>query len=1047
MSLVILHLSDIHTTPEIAGGVLTERMKRVPSLLNEFLPQVEGIVVAVTGDIASTGTQAEYWSAVELLQELKEQLHSVCHGRLVHVICIPGNHDCNFQRDSSPRKVMLEHLLSHPDSKVDTESIAICTAVQEEYFEFQDTISDGTGNLGPRILHTHKDIVLGRRRVRFHLFNTAWMSRLREKPGELLFPDTDEGPPESGGDLEVSLLHHPYNWLQPNHGRTLRKYVSKRSHLVLTGHEHEPAQELRITAEGGAQEYVEGGVFYDPDNVGSSSANVIELNLDNQHWVSVTFFWDGENFREKMRWNPPSPTSFAVVERHRSIALSPDWDKYLKEPDAQYTHPIKGLLNLDDIYIPQQLTRVLIGEVATETGATMGRIDGSTLADEIAMGGRFAVLGPPYSGKTTLAKMAYRLCLQAGRYPVLLRGSEVRAGSREQQLRRLESAYSKQYSSDTLDLYRQLDREKRAVIIDDFDYTRMNAKGRHELLAWLDDSCSATLVLAEQPLFFEQLTEGSPDPGLLTAFKYCMLMEMGHLLRERLIRKWVSLGQETTITSQELAYQSEKAGRVISVLVRKNLMPVYPFFVLAILQTMESNVAFKEEMGTYGYFYEYLIHDRMLKSSLKATPETKYAVLADLAFKLHTEQRAALPESEVEEFGHAFRDEHLAAVRVDRLIEDMTDRAELLTQTDEGYAFRYPYIRYYFVARYMRDRLGDPVQGPAIRELVRKMCAEIYREEYTHVVMFLSYLSRDPIVKEELLRNAELVYARCPWCTLTDETHFLEAGGGTLPPPALTAKTVEQSRDDHMMSLDETQDDPAVLEEAEANGRIPKEVLDANKATKTLDALGQIARNLSGSLPAAEKVRIITACCGIGLRAMAFYLESARVGHDALVGVFEQSIREAIWRTAEMRKARGDHRPPRELPADILKEKASQLLYAYAAWLCHIIIKRISRSAGCEELELVYDRVLQEHKTPAVELIDLSVRLEHLPRVNPADIVAGYEGHEKLPFVQHLYRLAVAERLELFYEEEPVKQQLCTKLGIPYLKARYLSSDRKRFTG
>jgi hypothetical protein len=95
----------------------------------------------------------------------------------------------------------------------------------------------------------------------------------------------------------------------------------------------------------------------------------------------------------------------------------------------------------------------------------------------------------------------------------------------------------------------------------------------------------------------------------------------------------------------------------------------------------------------------------------------------------------------------------------------------------------------------------------------------------------------------------------------------------------------------------------------------------------------------------------------------------------------------------------------------------------------------------------VYDRVLQEHKTPAVELIDLSVRLEHLPRVNPADIVAGYEGHEKLPFVQHLYRLAVAERLELFYEEEPVKQQLCTKLGIPYLKARYLSSDRKRFTG
>jgi hypothetical protein len=1019
----------------------------VPSLLNEFLPQVEAVVVAITGDIGNTGDQAEYWCAVELLEGLKEQIQRICADRPVHVICIPGNHDCNFRRDSSPRKVMLEHLVAHPDSKVDAECIAVCTAVQGEYFEFQDTISDGSGNLGPRMLQSHKDLSFGRRQVRFRLFNTAWMSRQTERQGELLFPATDDGTPVSAVDLDVSLLHHPYNWFQSTHGRALKEYVSQRSHLVLTGHEHEATQELRVTPEGGVHEYIEGGVFHDREEPQASSVNVVEIELDSRHWVSVTFSWDGKNFREKTRWSPPPPTRLAVVSCSSAIAISPEWAKYLREPDAQYTHPVKGLLSLDDIYIAPLLTRVRVDETPPENDDTPSRLDWDSLSDEILHGGHFAVLGPPYSGKTTLAKIAYRKCLDAGLYPVLLRGGEVRAGTRDQQLHRLESAYSEQYSSETLDLYRHLGREKRVVMIDDFGLTRMNAKGRHALLTWLGDFCAVTLVLAEQPLFFEQLAEGKPDADLSTAFKHYMLQEMGHLHREHLIRRWISLGQETTIGPQELAYQSEKTSGIVSALVRKGLMPVYPFFVLAILQTMESNQQFKEEMGTYGYFYEYLIHNRMLMSSLKATPETKYAVLADLAFKLHTEQRMALPESEIEKFGQAFRDEHLAAVRVDKLIEDMTDRAELLTYTDEGLAFRYPYIRYYFVARYVRDRLGDETLGPAMRELVSKMCAEIYREEYTHVVMFLSYLSRDPIVKEELLRNAELAYARCPWCTLTEETRFLGAGGGTLPRPALASKTVEQSRDDHMVCLDEDGDEPAVGAERDTIEEMPKEVLDANRATKTLDALGQIARNLSGSLSAVEKIRIITACCGIGLRAMAFYLENIRLGRDTLVGVFEQSIREAIWRTAETRKARGDHRPPREIPPDMLAEKANQLLSVYVAWLCHIIVKRISHSAGCEELELVYDRVRQEHCTPAMELINVTVRLEHLPQVDTDEIVQSFERHEKLPFVQYLYRLAVAERLELFYAEESTKQSLCAKLGIPYLKARFLGSERKRLTG
>ena len=107
-----------------------------------------------------------------------------------------------------------------------------CMAVQQELFSFT---AAQTGALVPPTqdkFFRATECAFGEFTVRLNLYNTAWLSRKKERQGELLFPVSAVEPllarlPHV--DLTISLLHHPYNWFAANNARELRK--ADRIHL------------------------------------------------------------------------------------------------------------------------------------------------------------------------------------------------------------------------------------------------------------------------------------------------------------------------------------------------------------------------------------------------------------------------------------------------------------------------------------------------------------------------------------------------------------------------------------------------------------------------------------------------------------------------------------------------------------------------------------------------------------------------------------------------------------------------------------------------
>lgn len=71
------------------------------------------------------------------------------------------------------------------------------------------------------------------------------------------------GPAEAPAELEVSMFHHPYGWLEPQNAREFKVFVEERSDLVLTGHEHVSDAYIKIRPNGDADTFLEGRAMWD----------------------------------------------------------------------------------------------------------------------------------------------------------------------------------------------------------------------------------------------------------------------------------------------------------------------------------------------------------------------------------------------------------------------------------------------------------------------------------------------------------------------------------------------------------------------------------------------------------------------------------------------------------------------------------------------------------------------------------------------------------------------------------------------------------------
>lgn len=972
--------------------------------------------VVVSGDLAFSGRDEQFTLGYELLQSLTASLVACAGGREIptSIVMVPGNHDCDFDREGKARELMLEALRDTVDESI----LAVATEVQAPFFEGLQVLAPPTRQVS-RLEWTY-ELDLEDVRVAFRCFNTAWCSTLREQQGKLRFPSAIAE--IERGDLTVAVLHHPFNWLASSDARRLSRALEGAADIILTGHEHEHTRRTQYVATGERNEFIEGGVLGDREDSTKSAFNLLLIDSESRQQRFYHF-----SFRDGMyqpvggvepEWEQLQVPALRV---HRAFELSDAFSNKLDELGVSAEHPSHGRLRLPDIFVYPDLRRIHYNRPAQGNVTSSGRLPLG--GDEPA---HYLITGGERSCKTSLTKRWFKDLLDAGIIPVLLDGKSLRYTTETQFDEVVKTAFAAQYSAGSYEQYRQLPINRRALMIDDFHAMKIRSSRVKALL----DSAEARYhhVILVSNDFAHQVSAMTDARRIIEkrkGFSQYHIEQFGHLLRDDFVQKWFTLDPTLADDAARLARKVVEAERTLDAIIGKNFVPAYPVFLLAMLQGLESMGAMDLHASTHGYFYELLIKNDLASGSTGVEYDIKVQFLSYLAYKTFKEGTEELSSEEFELVHEAYEREYDVKRPLAQLKAEL-QRNNILVCVGDSCYFKYDYVRYYFIASFIASHVGDH----DVREDVRVLAATLDQNLSANILLFLAHLTKDPFVIDSMLAQARSCFADLSPATLDADVLFLGTVTDDAPDIQFVDRDPGVSRRLILAGKDELENHDGRDDLDEEYSQAARWMSELGAAFKGMQILGQVLKNFPGSLKADPKLEIANECYGLGLRALASMLAALEHHHDGFLDWLRDGYREEF---------------PYATEEDLTKQARQSLagltrLGAYGA------VQRIASAVGSRDLMETFRKLRDRYDSSAGRLIDMAIRLDQLENFPKRELTRLGDDLGERSVPHSVLCMLTIRHLHLFEVTYPEKQAVCDKLKIPY-QAMVKIDPRKRLIG
>ncbi|HEV2912855.1 MAG TPA: metallophosphoesterase [Pyrinomonadaceae bacterium] len=1041
MNIVIIQLSDIHFID--GKNLVVDRASDIAHAVQPTLSSATACFIVITGDIAFSGTATQYEIAQQFLAQLKELVLSQNPTLVFNFIAVPGNHDCDFKKDTALRAVMLksgEQILEQLNPEDDS-IVQALVAVQDNFFNFLAnlesnnthlTINNATTSLiGYDRIHYKREFEIGEYRLRFNCYNTAWVSQLHEQQSQLFFPIGIITPDETKCDVVVAAFHHPTQWLESNNARKFRGQVEPASDIILTGHEHIADQYTKHhPLSGEISLYVEGAVLQEGSK-SESGFNVLELDLSTKRKRLTEYTW------HKDIYVPNRAGEWSAFERSRGLAVrefqnNEHYNKILSDPGANFTHPSNKSLTLQDIFIYPELALLPL-ENKPDEKTVLSIIDSEQVFKFVLDNPLFVITAPEVAGKTALARKLY-LDLQKQRLvPIMLHGSEIKTPSAEDFNKLIDRHFAEQYSPDDVVRYQQLERKRKALIIDDFHRVqRLNRKGKNSVLEAASKSFERIIILANDLFPFEEITQQVEEQSALISYTHAEISEFGHRLRYQLITKWVSFGQEYTGDEEDISQRIKETANIVKTLLGRKMVPSYPIFVLSMLQVLEANANLNTASGAYGYFYEVIIIQSLSIHRTQAIPMdmlTTYITL--IAYEIFKSKQHYLNEEDLDEVTNRYFSDYGIRFNRETMLR-ILENSKILLHKGNEYRFNYKYVYYYFVAKYLATNLNTKGQQKAIRQWITRMASNLYVEDYANIVIFLVYLTKDEKTIIQILEQAKTLYAEYDPFNLDSHVDFANRLQLEAPRPLLLDGDTQANRDNYLREMDEVERSLERTEDLKEDDdlQLEREMNDLvrlNVASKTLQIMGQILRNFPGALRREQKLELATECNQLGLRTIKVIFDAIEENTDFLrlhIGEFLREIDKSI-------------------KEENLAHKVDRLFFGLMGVVAYGFMRRTAQAIGSEHLKETYQEVLNENPMNSTKLIDLMIKLEHFrpfPEKEVLDLDLQLQNNNlALTILRHIVR----DYFHLHKEGYQLRQKICDKIGIQFRDQRMIESKSK----
>jgi hypothetical protein len=1028
MSIVVVQISDIHFSGP--RDAIASRAKSVVQAVKAEAPNPAACFVVLTGDIANTGNAPEYGSAKEFVARLK--IGFLNSGiKQFNAIAIPGNHDLNLRTENDTRKFLLDSLDKYllGDIDFDNSNFESVISVQDPFFDFCSDMTDQPKPANSEKLYFRHLFSAEDRKIMFHCFNTSWLSRRNEQQAKLFLPpQIYRFSTPADIDLSIAMFHHPYNWLDANNQKLLKEYVDAQADVVLTGHEHDADIVRHEAITGTTLDFLMAPAFNDP-SVSGNGFQMLTIDFGEKRQIATIFYWEIDRFVafQRKRW-----TLQRNVQRPSDpLALRPEFVTQLRDIGAAFRHPRCNAphceLRLRDLYVYPDLKHREIEKVLTNRQAEKQPINGKAFAAFLAFHPKVLLFGADDSGKTSFAKVIFEDLKSQGDLPLLVNGEMLRRVDNDDSLvDALSTAITEQYNTKSGTAYLQVDEDRRVLLIDDIDKTRLSKEGQRKLVALVRDRFSRILAIA--PDFLEiqdMLANAQTDP--FVHFERCTIKEFGHFHRVKLIEMWIKLGRDLSADSGEGIHKLiVRTDKTISTLMGKNTLPHHPVTILSLLQLLESTETVSTASGAFGYLYEMLLKQALATVNPREVDE-KITYLSGIGYAMFHKKQPSLNEEEMRAQHDGYCEKYDMVRDFSKMMDDLA-KASVIVESKGEFRFKYPYEFYYSTAKYFENHVEFQ------RGELYAMADHLYGERNANVLIVYVYLTRDDDLIRHIIENAKKIFRDHRECDLEADVEFMNRLSSTTPPPLELEYRDDASgrRDEYNKRRDEAVEKDVPLEGVDDNeisySEKLQEITKILISIKTLQVLGQILRNFTASLEGPLKLDITRECYSLTLRTI-----------SALLSYCENDVPGLRQYIGSLIAERTGITDPKKLAS-----KTEDVIVWMGTAASAAMIKRVSYAVGHIDLTKTYRRVLEKDKRLSVKVIDTAIRLDHFTATPLDELSALSEMVRKNNFTYTVIREVVADYLYFFEHEFPTMQALGAQWNIKVSAPKYIASRAKK---
>lgn len=966
MEIGILHLTDIHF--EEKNNFLENKHDKIFDAIKNEINGLGKFYIIITGDLINKGNTKNYQIFNKFIINLIQRIEEVIPTRL---IMIPGNHDCDFNKENQVRKILLTQLNYETIGEKDKSVIDNILEVQNSFWENYQFFNQEPDN---KIFYQITDHE-GNFKICFNCFNTAWMSSVDEKTN-LFFPVklVEDSINIQKGDLNIALLHHPIVWFRPdginNNRKELASFIEEHNSLILFGHEHQ--EEYRKSQEFWTDRsilYFSGKILQNPsEKTQESGFNFLRIGIKEKYGILIFFEWKESLYIPSKQSDFILNGDFQATKRFKSNL------SYLQKLNS-FKIPV-SLENGPDLLLSELFVYPDLERKAKKSNSKLleDLMDSEKLINEEKL--KICIIeGENQSGKTSLINMLYKKAVEEEKYPLILDAKQIKNLNIELQ-EKLE--FEKQYASDEIiwNKYKQHNKTEKLLFIDNFQEVKLTPKGIKEVISLLEIKYSKILIFSNNLVtLVPQLELELDDVETFT------IRPLGYKKRNKLIEKFHKLNSNSKIAEEEhvLLEKTKDSFEKMNQVLGNKLLPSYPIFVLSILQTLTYSNTTGLDQTSYGHCYHSLIYLALAKKAKIENEfiDTYFNFLSGFSLYFYNKNSKYFLEKDIDQFYEIYSKDFHIGFTLEKLKTKLID-SKLIQINEDEWTFTYKYIYYFLVAK----KLAEIITKEEGKLAIKFLCQNIHIERNANILIFIAHHSKDEFLIQEATFTAMTPFENIEPITLNKNGNFYNIIKDIIN--SVSSNILEENsnsnpsenRDKLLEERDEQERIKETTEDLENNEDIPDSIAAFFQAFRALDIVGQIIKNRKGSIPTEQLVQMIIELYNTAFRTISYFGSNLLEAKEELSKTFSSKLKPGTKK-------------------DTIERKINSYFQLLALNVCLGVFGKVIHSVGQRDLKDLFLKASEKIGSTAADLVTFSINSYYgnLSKHELTEITKKYEGN------------------------------------------------------